>query len=149
VLLTFAGMAMLGLGALLLTFVGASAAAWIVWVGLALNGVGQAAVFNVTNIATISSVDDSRDGMAAGAISGIRQTGSLFGLAVAGAAFTAAGGVTSLATPGPPPAGLLDGIHAAMAVTVAFCLVGALAARWTRSGDVTAGATGPLVLDRG
>jgi EmrB/QacA subfamily drug resistance transporter len=135
VLLTFVGMALLAAGTAVLVFVGADSAAWVVSVALALNGAGQAAVFNSTNIVTISSVDDEHDGMAAGAISGVRQSGSLFGLALAGAAFTAAGAVTSLAVSGPPPPELLDGIHAAMAVTVGFCLVGAVAARWVRPGS--------------
>jgi MFS family permease len=145
--LTFAGMALLAAGTAVLAFIDRDSAAWIVWLGLALNGVGQAVAFNVTNIVAITSVDDSSDGMAAGAISGIRQTGSLFGLAVAGAAFTAAGGVTSLATSGSAPPGLVDGIHAAMAVTVVFCVVGALAARWVGT-TPAAGVAPELALER-
>jgi DHA2 family methylenomycin A resistance protein-like MFS transporter len=145
--LSFAGMVLLAAGTAVLAFVDGGSATWIVWLGLALNGVGQAVAFNVTNIVAIASVDDSSDGMAAGAISGIRQTGSLFGLAIAGAAFTAAGGVTSLAASGPPPPELVDGIHAAMAVTVAFCVAGALAARWARTAPAD-GRVPKLALER-
>ncbi len=131
--LMFWGMALLGVGTAALVFISASTPMWLAWVGLGLNGAGQAIVFNVTNIVTIASVEEGRDGMAAGTISGIRQSGSLLGLAVAGAAFTAAGGATSLAAPGPPPSGFTDGIQAAMVVALGFCVVGMAATRWARA----------------
>jgi hypothetical protein len=85
--------------------------------------------------------------MAAGVISGVRQTGSLLGLAAAGAAFAAAGGASfASGASGVVPSDFLDGLRAAMLVTVGCCLGGALAATWAgprRAPAVNAPASAP------
>jgi hypothetical protein len=121
-------------GAACFATITADSPATLAYVGLALSGVGQAIVFNVTNIADVSSVSRARSGMAAGVVSGVRQVGSLLGLAVAGAAFAAAGG-TVLATGelGGPVSGFVDGLRAAMVVTIVFCVGGLAAVRWAKA----------------
>jgi MFS family permease len=128
------GLVLLLGGAACFASIGVDTSAVVAYVGLALSGVGQAIVFNVTNIADVSSVSTARTGMAAGVVSGVRQVGSLVGLAAAGAAFAAAGG-TVLVTGalGGTPDEFIDGLRAAMIVTMAFCVVGLLAVPWTRA----------------
>jgi EmrB/QacA subfamily drug resistance transporter len=116
--------------------------ATLAYLGLALSGVGQAIVFNVTNIADVSSVSRARSGMAAGVVSGVRQIGSLLGLAVAGAAFAAAGGtVLASGAIGGSAAGFVDGLRAAMIVTIVFCVAGLAAVPWART--TSAGVAAP------
>ena len=55
--------------------------------GLALSGLGQAFAFDASNTTALDAVDDAAAGAAAGLVSGARQAGSLFGLAVAGSVF--------------------------------------------------------------
>jgi hypothetical protein len=72
--------------------------------------------------------------MAAGVVSGVRQIGSLLGLAVAGAAFAAAGGtVLASGAIGGSAAGFVDGLRAARIVTIVFCVVGLAAVPWART----------------
>jgi EmrB/QacA subfamily drug resistance transporter len=99
--------------------------------GLALSGIGQAVVFNATNVAAVSSVDAEREGMAAGVVSGVRQMGSLLGLAVAGVAFSSAGGALGAGAVSPDL--FVDGLHAAMAVTAGAAVLGLVASGWARS----------------
>ncbi len=128
------GMVLLAAGAGVLAMLTTDAPIAWAYLGLALSGVGQAAVFNVTNIEDVSSVSLARTGMAAGVVSGVRQVGSLLGLAIAGAVFVAAGGV-SLVTGGfaGTPSDFADGLHGAMLATVVWCVLGALATPWARA----------------
>ncbi len=130
------GMVLLTAGAAVLTFLGRGSSVVVAYSGLALSGLGQAAVFNVTNIAEVTSVPDAQAGMAAGVVSGIRQVGSLLGLAAAGAVYAAHAvpGVLNRVrdTTGAAAAGLADGVSAAMFVTVGFCVAGLVAVAWAR-----------------
>ncbi len=54
-------------------------------VALMLSGVGQAFVFNVSNIAAMSGVDATAGGLASGVVNEVRQLGALIGLAAMGA----------------------------------------------------------------
>jgi len=69
--------------------IGARTGLLLVIAGLILAGIGQALAFNVSNIASLAAVPDSQVGVASGAINGVRQVGTLVGLAIAGAVFNA------------------------------------------------------------
>jgi MFS family permease len=127
------GCALLAAGAGVLATLTATTSVGLAYLGLTLSGVGQATVFNVSNIAALASVTQAQEGMAAGVVSGVRQIGSLMGLAAAGAAFSAVGGVILVSGPTVGTTGVfVDGVRAAMIVTVGFCLAGLLAAVWAR-----------------
>jgi hypothetical protein len=120
---------------------------------LVVSGVGQAVVFNVSNIEAVGSVPVARSGMAAGVVSGVRQTGSLVGLAATSAAFAAASSGSLLSGKGSPAdAGIfLDGFHAAMVALLVICVIGALTAPLAQRRPVPSGvaASGtPSAADR-
>ena len=55
-------------------------------VALALSGIGQALVFNVSNIAAMRGVTATAGGLASGVVNEVRQLGALIGLAAVGGA---------------------------------------------------------------
>ena len=128
------GMLVLAGSAGLFLLVDTDSGVWVLLAALVVSGIGQAFVFNVSNIEAVGSVPIARSGMAAGMVSGVRQVGSLVGLAATGAAFAAASTASLLA--GSANAGetsdFLDGFRAAMAALLVICLVGALAAPLAR-----------------
>ena len=75
------GMLVLAGSAGLFLLVTDSSSVLVLLAALAVSGVGQAVVFNVSNIEAVGSVPVARSGMAAGVVSAVRQTGSLVGLA--------------------------------------------------------------------
>jgi EmrB/QacA subfamily drug resistance transporter len=124
------GMLVLAASAGLFLFVTETSTVLVLLAALAVSGVGQAIVFNVSNIEAVGSVPVARSGMAAGVVSSVRQVGSLLGLAATGAAFAAAS-VGSLLTGNATAADgaeFLDGFHAAMVALLVICLAGAVAA---------------------
>ncbi len=84
------GMLVLAGSAGLFLLVTDSSSLLVLLAALAVSGVGQAVVFNVSNIEAVGSVPIARSGMAAGVVSAVRQMGSLVGLAATSAAFAAA-----------------------------------------------------------
>ena len=90
------GLIVVGLSVALFATLGTQTGVVVVVVALALSGIGQAFVFNVSNVAAMSSVDPAGGGLASGVINEVRQLGALIGLAAVGAAFAgiqhAAGG---------------------------------------------------------
>ncbi|MFO7591619.1 MAG: MFS transporter [Acidimicrobiia bacterium] len=82
-----AGMILIAASFVVLGLVGVGTGVAIIVGGLALSGLGQAFAFDASNTTALDAVDDAAAGAAAGLVSGARQAGSLFGLAVAGSAF--------------------------------------------------------------
>jgi EmrB/QacA subfamily drug resistance transporter len=124
------GMFVLAASAALFLFVTESSTVLVLLAALAVSGIGQAIVFNVSNIEAVGSVPVARSGMAAGVVSSVRQVGSLVGLAATSAAFAAASAgslLTGNATPS-DDADFLDGFHAAMVALLIICVLGAIAA---------------------
>ncbi len=85
-----AGMALLAISFACFSALGVDDALGLVLAGLVLSGFGQGLAFNVSNVAAMDAVTDDKVGVASGAISAVRQLGSLFGLAITGAFFGAA-----------------------------------------------------------
>jgi EmrB/QacA subfamily drug resistance transporter len=124
------GMLVLAGSAGLFLLVTDSSTVLVLLAALAVSGIGQAIVFNVSNIEAVGSVPVARSGMAAGVVSSVRQVGSLVGLAATSAAFAAASSgslLTGNASPG-DDADFLDGFHAAMVALLITCVLGAFAA---------------------
>jgi EmrB/QacA subfamily drug resistance transporter len=88
--LMVAGMALLAVSFACFAALGVGDELALVLTGLVLSGLGQGLAFNVSNVAAMGAVTTDKAGVASGAISAVRQLGSLFGLAVTGAVFGAA-----------------------------------------------------------
>ncbi len=99
--------------------------------GLVLSGIGQAFAFNVSNIAALAAVPDAQVGVASGMISGIRQVGSLVGLAAAAAVFNQFDDPTLEGLAG--QSSFVDALRPTMLVVAAVCVVGVVAAWWARA----------------
>ncbi len=84
------GMALLAVSFACFAALGVDDQLALVLTGLVLSGFGQGLAFNVSNIAAMGAVTTDKAGVASGAISAVRQLGSLFGLAITGAVFGAA-----------------------------------------------------------
>ncbi|MCU1458013.1 MAG: drug resistance transporter, EmrB/QacA subfamily [Actinomycetia bacterium] len=84
------GMALLAVSFACFAALGADDGLALVLTGLVLSGLGQGLAFNVSNVAAMDACSTDKAGVASGAISAVRQLGSLFGLAVTGAVFGAA-----------------------------------------------------------
>jgi MFS family permease len=93
----------------------------LVFAALIVGGLGQGLVFNATNVLALRASTDDDSGAASGAVAGVRQLGSLVGLAGAGAIFGAARGS------GP----FVDGLPLTMAVVAVVCVLAIPLARAT------------------
>lgn len=94
-------------------------------VGLFLAGCGQAGVFDVSNFAALDAVPDSAMGEASGTVNGVRQIGTLVGLAMVGAVFN---GVqqANLRAGVAPNLAFVDALRPAMLVIGAVCAITAV-----------------------
>ena len=117
------GLLIVGASVGLFATLGAGGGLGLVLVALVLSGVGQAVVFNVSNVAAIGRADAA--GLESGVINEVRQLGALVGLAVLGALFSAlqrgAGGSAAAAFVGAlrAPSFLLAAVCVATAFWVA------------------------------
>ncbi|MSO38391.1 MAG: MFS transporter [Acidimicrobiia bacterium] len=82
------GMVFIAVSFLVLSKLGVASAMIVVVIALVLSGIGQALAFTVSNVAGMSALPADESGSASGMINGIRQLGSLVGLAGAVALFT-------------------------------------------------------------
>ena len=86
-LLMAAGLATVGVSMALFAALGGDAGTAVLVGALVLSGIGQAFVFNVSNVVAMRAADATAGGLASGVINEVRQLGALIGLAAVGAAF--------------------------------------------------------------
>jgi MFS family permease len=104
--------------------------------GMVLAGVGVSAAMPAAQNAAIGAVRREAIGTASGVYNAMRQVGGAFGIAIASAVFSAAGGFAS-------PAAVSHGVRMALLATAAISAVGALAGvglRATRAAGLPTGA---------
>ena len=87
--------------------------------GMVLTGVGVSAAMPAAQNAAIGAVGREAIGTASGVYNAMRQVGGAFGIAIASAAFAAAGGFAS-------PAAVSHGVRMALLATAAIAAAGAL-----------------------
>jgi MFS family permease len=87
---------------------------------MVLTGVGVSAAMPAAQNAAIGAVRPEAIGTASGVYNAMRQIGGAFGIAIASAAFAAAGSFAS-------PAAVSHGVRAALLVTAAVSVLGAVA----------------------
>ncbi|WP_201007548.1 MFS transporter [Paenibacillus glycanilyticus] len=121
------GMALGGIGFLLLTQLSVSGNAWGVIPGTIIIGLGQALVFTTMFIAGSTGVDSSEQGVSSAVINTGQQIGGAIGLAVIMAIISAALG-SDTAMESMSPAALNSSIHTAFMVAAVVTLVGILVA---------------------
>ena len=102
----------------------------VVAVALGLSGVGQAFVFNVSNIAAMRGVTATAGGLASGVVNEVRQLGALIGLAALGGGLAAgqqdgAGGARA--------SQFVDALRAPSWVLAGVCLAAAIVVVLSRS----------------
>ena len=85
-LLMAAGMLVVAGSVAVFAVLGTESGIVTVAVALALSGIGQAFVFNVSNIAAMRGVTATAGGLASGVVNEVRQLGALIGLAAVGGA---------------------------------------------------------------
>ncbi|KQS66452.1 multidrug MFS transporter [Modestobacter sp. Leaf380] len=109
------GLAVIGIGSLLMARVDAGASWGILVPGLAVLGLGVGISNPVVTSAALSSVPRERSGMASGAVNTARQLGFAVGVAVLGSVFSA--GATARLTDGgaPDPAGTASALSGGQA----------------------------------
>ncbi|MER5637548.1 MFS transporter [Kitasatospora sp. NPDC002227] len=100
------GLVLIGLGALLLTLIGADSTWTVLVPGLAVTGAGVGLATPAMAAAAMAAVPPERAGMAGGALNTARQLGNALGIAVLGAVFQAG---LSHSLPSGIPARLLTG----------------------------------------
>jgi MFS family permease len=119
-------------------------AAGLIWIALStggtypalipamvLTGVGVSAAMPAAQNAAIGAVRPEAIGTASGVYNAMRQIGGAFGIAIASAAFAAAGSFAS-------PAAVSHGVRAALLVTAAVSVLGAVAGVGLRARAVSA-----------
>jgi EmrB/QacA subfamily drug resistance transporter len=104
----------------------------LVGIGLVLSGLGQGLAFNVSNVAGMDAIDPARAGLASGMINGIRQLGSLFGLAITEALFA----VLRDSASGSAAETFVAALAPTMLLVAAVCLLAVIPARWARGAPV-------------
>jgi MFS transporter, DHA2 family, methylenomycin A resistance protein len=117
------GMACMGIGALLLAFVGAETNVWLIAGALLIVGVGLGANTSPVNGVAVAAVPKARSGTASGLLNTGRMIGATMGIAILGALFAAFAGQEGAAGEG-----FLAGLRAAMLVGGSAELVGAVIA---------------------
>lgn len=117
-LLMAGGLIVVALSVALFATFGTQTGIVVVVVALVLSGIGQAFVFNVSNVAAMSSVDPGGGGLASGVINEVRQLGALIGLAAVGAAFA---GIQHAAGGG-EASGFVHALRAPSLVLAAVCV---------------------------
>jgi MFS family permease len=94
--------------------------------GMVLTGVGVSAAMPAAQNAAIGAVHRDAIGTASGVYNAMRQVGGAFGIAIASAAFAAAGGFAS-------PTAISHGVRMALLATAAISAVGTLAGTGLRA----------------
>ena len=117
------GMVCMGLGAILLAFVGENTSAWLIGAALLIVGVGLGLNTSPVNGVAIANVPQSRSGSASGLLNTARMIGATFGVAILGGLFAAFAGQDAAAGDG-----FLSGLRAAMLFGGGAELVGATVA---------------------
>jgi len=118
-----AGMACMGLGAMLLAFVGADTSAWLIATALLIVGVGLGLNTSPVNGVAVAAVPPARSGTASGLLNTARMIGATMGIAILGALFAVFAGQDAAAGQD-----FLHGLRAAMLVGGSAELVGAAVA---------------------
>jgi DHA2 family methylenomycin A resistance protein-like MFS transporter len=117
------GMGCMGLGAILLAFVGESTSVWLIAAALLVVGVGLGLNTSPVNGVAVASVPKARSGTASGLLNTARMIGATMGIAILGALFAAFAGQEAAAS-----GGFLPGLRAALLVGGSAELVGAVVA---------------------
>ena len=117
------GMACMGIGAILLAFIGADTNVWLIAVALLIVGVGLGLNTSPVNGVAVAAVPKARSGTASGLLNTGRMIGATMGIAILGALFAAFAGQEGAAGDG-----FLVGLRAAMLVGGGAELVGAVIA---------------------
>jgi EmrB/QacA subfamily drug resistance transporter len=117
------GMACMGIGALMLAFVGTDTNVWLIAVALLIVGVGLGLNTSPVNGVAVAAVPKTRSGTASGLLNTGRMIGATMGIAVLGALFAAFAGQEGAAGEG-----FLAGLRAAMLVGGSAELAGAVIA---------------------
>lgn len=127
------GMAILALGALLLSRLGPEAPLGAVAVALALAGLGTGAFTSPNSSALLGAAPSNRQGIASGILATARNVGMALGIGVAGAVFTT---LLGSADPTSPSPALFHAIHGSLLVATGAAALGALtsAVRPSRTG---------------
>jgi EmrB/QacA subfamily drug resistance transporter len=124
-----AGMACMGLGAVLLAFVGEHTSVWMIAAAFVVVGIGLGLNTSPVNGVAVNAVPQARSGTASGLLNTGRMIGATMGIAVLGALFAAFAGPEGAAGEG-----FLPGLRAAMLVGGSGELLGAvIAAAFIRS----------------
>ncbi len=118
-----AGMACMGLGEVLLAFVGEQTAAWMIAAAFVVVGIGLGLNTSPVNGVAVAAVPQARSGTASGLLNTGRMIGATMGIAILGALFAAFAGPEGAAG-----AGFLPGLRAAMLVGGSGELIGAVVA---------------------
>lgn len=122
------GLVLLAASFLLLSQLDTTSGTALVTVAFVLSGVGQGLAFNVSNVAGMDAVEPARAGLASGMINGIRQLGSLFGLAVTEVLFA----LLRDASAGGAAESFVAALGPTMLLVAGVCLVAVVPARWAR-----------------
>jgi DHA2 family methylenomycin A resistance protein-like MFS transporter len=117
------GMACMGLGAVLLAFVGQDTSVWLIATALLIVGVGLGLNTSPVNGVAVAAVPPARSGTASGLLNTGRMIGATMGVAILGALFAVFAGQDAAAGEG-----FLSGLRAAMLVGGSAELFGALIA---------------------
>ena len=126
------GMAILSVSFLVFALIDVDTGLWLVVIGLLLSGGGQAFAFNGSNLGAVASVSEADLGVASGMVNGMRQAGSLIGLAVAGALFRTIGGTD------PGPHQFIEALRPTMLFVAVVCAGGMVIAFMARRRDLAA-----------
>ena len=113
----------MGLGAILLAFVGENTSTWLIGGALLIVGVGLGLNTSLNNGVAIANAPQARSGTASGMLNTARMIGATFGIAILGGLFAAFSGQHAVAG-----GGFLTGLRAAMLFGGSAELVGAAVA---------------------
>ncbi len=114
------GMACMGVGAILLAFVGEDTSVWLIAMALLIVGVGLGLNTSPVNGVAVAAVPPARSGTASGLLNTGRMIGATMGIAILGALFAVFAGQDAAAGEG-----FLPGLRAAMLVGGGAELLGA------------------------
>jgi EmrB/QacA subfamily drug resistance transporter len=118
-----AGLALVSLGMLLLTFVGTDSSWTVTLPGMIVAGFGTGLFNPAVSGVALNSLPESQSGLAAGTNDTFRQAGIAVGIAALGALIPHEAGLGQA-----DPAGFVDGLQAALTVGAAIAGIGAIVA---------------------
>jgi hypothetical protein len=113
----------MGVGAVLLAFLGEDTSGWLIAMALLIVGVGLGLNTSPVNGVAVAAVPPARSGTASGLLNTARMIGATMGIAILGALFAVFAGQDAAAGEG-----FLPGLRAAMLVGGSAELVGAVIA---------------------